>query len=93
MELPKIIPEFSEAKVAPKGKLNIEDVNRMIRNALIFFTPTLVLYSAQLLGSLNDHTVLNFSDMVPSPYVVGAFQGYIISTFLDYLKKLNDGKS
>lgn len=92
MELPKVIPEFSSAKVAPKGALNLEDINKMVKNALVFFTPTIVLYGAQLLGELNKVGVLHLTDLIPSTYVVGAFQGYIISTALDYLKKLNDGK-
>lgn len=92
MELPKILPEFSEAKVAPKGKLNTEDLKKMGKNALIFLTPSITLYAAQLLAALNAHTILSFADLIPNDYVIGAFQGYIISTGLDYLKKLNDGK-
>ena len=92
MELPKVLPEFSEAKVAPKGTLNKEDINKIFKNMLVFFTPTLMLYGAQLLGGLNDHTVLEISDLIPSSYVIGAFEGYVISTALDYLKKLNDNK-
>jgi len=90
MEIPKILPQFTEAEVSRKGFLNIEDLKKMVKNMLVFLTPTIVLYGAQLLGTLNDH-VLSLSDLTPSTYVVGAFQGYLISTFLDYLKKLNDG--
>lgn len=92
MNLPKVLPEFSEAKISPKGKLNAEDLKKMGRNALIFLTPTITLYAAQLLGALNAHGVLVLSDIAPGAGVIGAFQGYLISTVLDYLKKLNNGK-
>ena len=92
MEIPKIIPSFSEAKVSPKGKLNAADLNKIAKNMLIFLTPTLMLYGAQLLGILEQNTVLSLKDLVPSAFVIGAFEGYLISTALDYLKKLNDGK-
>jgi len=91
MEIPKILPQFTETEVSRKGFLNIEDLKKMVRNILVFITPTIILYGAQLLGSLNDNIVLSLADLTPSKYVVGAFQGYLISTVLDYLKKLNDG--
>lgn len=91
MEIPKILPKFTEAEVSKKGFLNIEDLKKMVRNMLVFLTPSILLYGAQLLGSLNDHILLSLNDLIPSPYVIGAFQGYLISTVLDYLKKLNDG--
>ena len=91
MDLLKVLPELSEAKIAPKGKLNAEDLKKMGRNMLIFLTPTFMLYGGQLIGAINDHTVLSLTDLVPSAFVVGAFEGYLISTLLDYLKKLNDG--
>lgn len=92
MDLPKILPEFSEAKVAPKGKLNSDDVKRIFKNMLVFLTPTIFLYAAQLTGALKEHTALFLVDLLPSAYVIGAFEGYLISTGLDYLRKLNDGK-
>lgn len=92
MKMLKILPEFSEAKVSPPGKLNAEDLLKMWKNALIFFTPTITLYSVQLIAALNAHTILGLADLVPNAFVIGAFEGYLISTGLDYLKKLNDGK-
>lgn len=92
MEMPKILPAFSEAKISPRGKLNAEDLQKMWKNALIFLTPTITLYAAQLIASLNAHTILGLFDLIPNSFVIGAFEGYLISTGLDYLKKLNDGK-
>ena len=91
MELLKVLPQFTEAKNSKAGFLNQEDLHKLCKNMLIFLTPTLVLYGGQLLGSLNSHTVLSLADLIPSSFVIGAFEGYLISTFMDYLKKLNAG--
>lgn len=90
MEMPiKVLPKYTEAKVSKVGFLNASDWKNIGVNALIFLTPTITLYGAQLLGVLNDRN-LALSDLLPSAYVVGAFEGYVISTGLDYLKKLNN---
>lgn len=88
----KIVPQITESKVSAKGFINKEDIQRLVRNALIFLTPTIVLYATQLGGALSDHISLTLKDITPSAYVIGAFEGYVISTFLDYLKKLNNAK-
>lgn len=92
MEIPKVslLPKYTNADLSKKGFLNTEDIEKIVKNMLIFLTPTLVLYGSQLMVTLGSHT-LSLSDLVPSQTVIGAFQGYIISTALDYLKKLNDG--
>jgi hypothetical protein len=91
MEMPKILPKYTDAKLSKAGWINKEDLKKIGKNALVFLTPTLTLYGAQLLGALNTSTILSLKDLIPSPYVIGAFEGYLIATFLDYLKKLNDG--
>lgn len=95
MELPKIaiLPKYTDAKLSKKGFLNKDDLKRIGKNMLVFLTPTITLYLAQLTGALSDHTALTYLDLIPSSFVIGAFQAYIISTILDYLKKLNDGKT
>lgn len=91
MEVPKVLPKFTEAKTSKKGFLNKEDLKKMLRNALVFLTPTILLYASQLTGALSDHGVLIAKDLIPSAFVIGAFEGYLISTAIDYLKKLNNG--
>jgi len=92
MDLPKVLPQYTEDKVSKKGFLNKEDLQKLLKNMLVFLTPTFILYGSQLLGSLNDSTILALKDFIPSRFVIGAFEGYVISTAIDYLKKLNDGK-
>jgi len=86
-----LLPKLSKAGISPKGKLNRKDIKKILRNMLIFITPTLVLYLAQLQGVLGDNITLTLADLIPSTYVIGAFEGYLISTVIDYLTKLNDG--
>jgi hypothetical protein len=91
MTLPSILPRFTESDISPKGALNIEDLRKILRNMLVFLTPTILLYLAQLTGALSAHLTLNLADLIPSTFVIGAFEGYVISTVIDYLKKLNAG--
>lgn len=93
MEIRKVsvLPKFTEAKTSKRGFLNKEDLHNLLKNALVFLTPTITLYTVQLVSALNDHTALRLSDLVPSLVVIGAFEGHVIATFIDYLKKLNDG--
>jgi len=91
MEIPKILPRLTEAEISPKGTLNIVDIKNILRNMLVFLTPTIILYLSQLTGALSNHTTLVASDLIPSAFVIGAFEGYLISTVIDYLKKLNTG--
>lgn len=80
MELPKILPEFSEAKVAPKGKLNLEDVNKMLRNLLKFTGPALGVFFYQLSIGID----------LKAAWALAALMLYGI--LADYFTKLNDGK-
>ena len=86
-----VLPKFTEAKLSKKGFLNSQDLLKMGRNALVFLTPTLLLYLGQLSGVLSEGVTLTLIDLIPSAFVIGAFEAYIISTAIDYLKKLNDG--
>ncbi len=92
MTLPSIIPHLTTDSVSPSGTLNIDDIKKMVRNAIIFFVPVILLYGAQLTGALSNHMVLNMKDIVPSAFVIGAFEAHIIGTALDYLRKLNASK-
>lgn len=91
MILPKVLPTFTTANISPKGSLNVDDLRKILRNMLVFLTPTILLYGAQLTGALGDHMILRIADLIPSAFVIGAFEGYVISTVIDYLKKLNSG--
>ncbi len=92
MELPKILPKLTDAKVAGVGFLNRGDIGKLVRNFLIFLSPIVILYGVQLTGALSEHTVLKISDVIPGLAVIGAFEAHIIGTVLDYLRKLNDSK-
>lgn len=76
----KILPEFSEDKVAPQGALNLEDLRKMVLNLVIFTSPaTFVFFSLLAQG-------------VPLDKAWPAGLLVIYGIVADYLKKLNDGK-
>jgi len=60
-----LLPKLSKAGISPKGKLNRKDIKKILRNMLIFITPTLVLYLAQLQGVLGDNITLTLADLIP----------------------------
>lgn len=71
---------FTKAKVSPQGKVNVEDLKSWGRNALVFSSPALVVFFAQLqMGvSLKQASLLAL-------YV---FYGLLVDLF----KKFNEGK-
>ena len=72
-----ILPELSKAKVAPVGKLNADDLKKMVSNLVVFTAPALVVFFSLL------------SQGVPfeKAWPAGLLALYGIAA--DYLKKLN----
>lgn len=80
MELPNILPEFTEAKVSPAGKLNLADLQAMGWNILKFTAPVLGIFFAQLAMGVEWKAA----------GLVALFALY--GLLADYFKKLNSGK-
>lgn len=73
----KLIPHLSEAKVAPVGVLNVEDLKKMAWNLLIFTAPALIVFFSLL------------SQGVPFEKAWPAGLLALYGILADYLKKLN----
>lgn len=91
MELPKVIPEFSEARVSPKGKLNKADIDKIRRNMLKFLIPAILIYLGQVVLASSDN-IVTLQDFIPTSFTMGGIVYYIASTLMDYLTKLNNDK-
>ncbi len=75
-----ILPVFTEAKVAPQGELNVEDLKKMAMNLVVFTAPALI-----VLFSLLSQGVA-----IDKAWPAGLLALYGIVA--DYLKKINDGR-
>ncbi len=84
---------FSEAKISPRWKVNAEDLNRLLKNALIFISPAVLIYLLQVQGTLTleGHT-FSTVDFLPSTFTKGAIMSWFISTLIDVFRKFQDGK-
>lgn len=82
---------FSNAKISPQGKINVQDLKNVGHNALVFLAPLGVVYLLQLSGALQNGT-LSWSSLIPTAATTGAIQLYCVNTLLDFFRKLQDGK-
>ena len=80
MELPNVLPEFTEAKVSPKGTLNAADLKALGSNIFRFSAPALGVFFAQL--------ALKVEWKAASLVALYILYGLLS----DYFKKLNTGK-
>lgn len=80
MDLPNVLPTFTEAKVSPKGKLNAADLKSLGSNILKFSAPALAVFFAQL--------ALKVEWKAASLVALYVLYGLLA----DYFKKLNDAK-
>lgn len=83
---------YTNAKVSPVGKVNKEDLQRIVIATLIFLAAPILLYAAQLQGTLTQNHVLFFSDLVPNLMTIGAIEGWFIGIIINFFLKLSDGK-
>ncbi len=75
--LPAVLPKLSEAKVAPKGALNVDDLKKMLTNFVVFTAPALVVFFSLL------------SQGVPLEKAWPAGLLALYGVAADYFKKLN----
>lgn len=80
---------FSKAKVSPAGKLNKADIQRWLKNLLVFLAPLAIMYLLQLSGSLQNG-VLTWESLIPTTTTLGAIQLYVVNGLLDLLRKFTD---
>ena len=78
MNLPFLLPKFSESKISPQGKLNIEDLRKMGINLIVFTAPVLTVFFGLLANGVP------FSKAWPVAILV------LWGVLADYFKKLNN---
>jgi len=71
---------LTKAKIAPKGKLNTEDLKKIGMNVLVFTAPALIVFFGQLASGVNWK--------VAGAVALLALWGILADLF----KKLQDGK-
>ncbi len=75
-----MIDIISEAKIAPQGKINIEDIKKMGMNLIVFTAPVFGVFFAQL--------ALNVEPKKAALVALVGFYGVLA----DFFKKISDGK-
>lgn len=83
---------FTTDKVSPAGKVNIEDIKKIAKYTAIFFAAPILIYLAQLTGTLSQNGVLFGSDFLPNVQTVGAIEGWGVGILVNFFLKLRDGK-
>lgn len=77
--MPKIIPQFTGAKVSKAGWLNKEDLKKMGVNILKFTAPSLAVFFTQLQMGVEPKAAALVALLI------------LYGLIADYLKKLNNG--
>ena len=72
-----------------KWRLNAQDVQKWVRNALVFLAPVAMVYFGVVAGKLQDGVQL--ADFVVTPAVQGAIALYVVNTATDFFRKLVRG--
>ena len=83
---------YSEAKVSPVGKVNEKDLKKVAMDTLIFFAAPLLIYLAQVQGTLTQNHIVILKDFIPSLMTIGAIEGWAIGIVINFLLKLRDGR-
>lgn len=78
--------------MSDKYTLNREDVIKQLRACIVWLAPLMILYFAQLSGTIADKKVLAWADFVPNSMTVGAVQLYIINQAYGLFQKFVAGK-
>lgn len=92
MNLPKVVPKFTDAKTSKVGFVNKEDIKKIIRDTIIFFAAPLLMYAGQLSSTLALKHIILGPDFVPNLTTIGTIEGWAIGIVINYLLKLNNGK-
>lgn len=70
----------------------MSDVRKQLQAALVWLAPLVLVYVAQLQGTLqlNDH--LAWSDFAPTPVSLGAMQLYVVNQLFGLFNRWKAGK-
>ena len=81
---------FTQAKVSPAGQVNSTDLKKIARDTAIFFAAPVLMYLAQVQGSLSQDGIVTLNDLVPSLMTIGAIQGWGISIIINFFLKFSN---
>ena len=82
---------YSNQKNSPAGSVNKADLKKIATDTVIFFAAPLLMYVAQLNGTLGNNGFLNGVDFIPTTATIGAIQGWFIGIVINFILKLRDG--
>lgn len=82
---------FTQAKVSPVGKVNIVDIQNIVRSTAIFFAAPILIYLAQLTGTLTQSHIILGNEFLPNTMTVGAIEGWAVGIAINFFLKLRDG--
>jgi len=82
---------FTKAKISPVGTVNKKDLKKIALDTARFFVAPVLMYLAQLTGTLSINKVLLGVDFVPSLMTIGAIQGWGIGVGINFFLRLRDG--
>lgn len=79
-------------KQSKKFNLNWGDIRNQIKASIVWLAPLVVLYIAQLQGSLIDHKTLSLADLRPNELTLGGIQLYFVNQAFGLFQKFVAGK-
>lgn len=77
--------------MSKKWTLNNEDINKVAKNSVIFFSPVALIYLGFVLSAVQVDG-FQVKDLIPSSEAVTVIVLWIINTLIDVLKKFSQGK-
>lgn len=77
--------------VSKRWTLNSEEINKVAKNAVIFFTPVILIYLGAFVIDVRKDG-FQLSDFVPSATTVTAIMLWLGNTAIDTLRKFSEGK-
>lgn len=72
--------------VSKRYQIKREDIERVGRNALIFFAPLAVIYLSFVAAEI-EKDGFTWEDYKPNQVVIGAIMLYIVNVLLDFFRK------
>lgn len=76
--------------ISKKWTLNREEIQKVSKNAVVFFSPVALIYLGFVLSAVQKDG-FQVKDLVPSSEAVTVIVLWIINTLIDILKKFSQG--
>jgi hypothetical protein len=73
--------------MSPKWKLDFNDLDKWLTNAVVFMAPVVVIYLTFVAANINTEGFA-WSDFKINDVVLGTMVLYVVNVVLDFMKKL-----